>query len=230
MLDADTLKHSNQYLFNTLEEFFNSKEKEFTCLYAIRSFNKHEMQFGLSDSRDFLVRDISKNLNKISMYLDSNRSEQSKQLATYLHIYVGNDDINNVEEFLVELLQGLHKVDKCQWPIKYTKNMNDPKFEFHFNSHIWFPILLTPNHPSKARQSPFTFIAFQPGVTFDHNKNNNSFLYSRMRKSIHNRIDGLYENDRPYYLSEKSSGKNIIQYIGHDPKEFNKNHCFPYIG
>ena len=43
--------------------------------------------------------------------------------------------------------------------------------------------------------------------------------YCTMRRSIHRRLDILFENNLPFYLSEKSSGKNIVQYLGFDPEE-----------
>ena len=228
MLDSNQFKKNHPVLAVTLRDFFNSKNNIFPYLYAISSFNKEEMYFGVSskkESLDYLAAD----LQEMSEKLRNDRSDKSKKLNTYLYI-VENHDINNVSDFLISLLQGLHEIDEKDWIKNVTKDMNEAEFEFCFNGKLWFPILLSYNHPSLIRQSPCTLVAFQPSVTFDYNKKDKAEFYQRMRSSTHCRIDGICENDRPYYLSKESSGKNIVQFIGFDSSEFDKGYCYPLIG
>lgn len=214
MLNTNQLAELHFELWNGFNEMFNSKDKIFPCLYAISSFNKKTMYFGVSN-QTVSIENLANDLKEMSLLLNGDRDEKSKMFNTYVHI-IQNHSIENVREFLINLLQALHELDEINWLGNVTKDMNEPDFEFCFNGKLWFPVLLTPNHPSKIRRSPFTLIAFQPSVTFDYNKKSKSEFYQRMRSSIHNRVDNFYSEGKPYYLSEKSSGKNIIQFIGFD--------------
>lgn len=229
MLDTDQLAESYPILWEILHNFFNSRENVFPCLYAISSFNKHSMYFGISNQNELLIDNLANDLKEMSLLLNGNRDEKSKTFNTYVHI-IQNNNIADVKEFLIDILQGLHRVDSHEWLKNSTKDMNAPEFEFCFNGQLWFPVLLTPNHPSTIRRSPYTLIAFQPKLTFDYNKKIKSEFYQRMRIAIHNRIDNFYNNGKPYYLSDKSSGKNIIQFIGADFSELNVDLPYPIIG
>lgn len=44
-------------------------------------------------------------------------------------------------------------------------------------------------------------------------------FYLKTRLVIHKRIDNFYAGKLPYFLSNKSTGINAIQYIGFDPFE-----------
>ena len=228
MLNSCQFIELHPKLWDAFDKFFNSKEKYFPCLYAISSFNKKNMYFGVSNQSCLFIDNLANDLKEISLLLDAERSEMSKTFNTYVHI-IESGNIKDVGDFLIKTLQGLHKIDTKDWLENATKDMNSPEFEFCFNEKLWFPVLLTPNHPSIIRQSPYTLIAFQPSITFDYNKKNKSEFYKRMRVSIHNRLDNFYSNNRPYYLSEKSSGKNIVQFIGVDLGEFDCNYVYPSI-
>ncbi|MDO9212788.1 MAG: YqcI/YcgG family protein [Methylococcales bacterium] len=226
MLSTNQLAELHPVLWKALNELFNSKDKIFPCLYAMSSFNKQAMYFGISNQNES-IENLADDLKEMSLLLDGKRDEKSKIFNTYVHI-IKNNNIENVKEFLISLLQALHKIDEQEWLENSTKDMNVPDFEFCFNSQLWFPVLLTPNHPSTIRRSPFTLIAFQPKTTFDYNKETKSVFYQRMRASIHSRVDYFYNEDRPYYLSDKSSGKNIVQFIGLDSEE-TKDFHYPKI-
>jgi len=223
----DTNQLSELFPELRLNDMFNSNNKVFPCLYAISSFNKKVMYFGVSNQTES-IEGLANDLKEMSLLLDKERSEKSKMFNTYIYI-IKNHSVEDVSEFLINLLQKLHKVDKKDWLENSTKDMNSPHFEFCFNGKLWFPVLLTPNHPSTIRRSPFTLIAFQPSITFDYNKQTKSEFYQRMRTSIHCRVDDFYSEGRPYYLSNKSSGKNIIQFIGFDKSEFDKNYNYPLV-
>jgi FPC/CPF motif-containing protein YcgG len=228
VLSTNQLAELHPALWRTLNELFNSKDKAFPCLYAISSFNKQAMHFGISNQNES-VEKLAADLKEMSLLLDGVRDEKSKAFNTYIHI-IENHNVENVSAFLINLLQELHQLDDKEWLENATKDMSVPEFEFCFNGQLWFPVLLTPNHPSKIRRSFYTLIAFQPSITFDHNKKNKSMFYQRMRMSIHNRIDGFYKNSRPYYLSDKSSGKNIVQFVGEDLSELDRNYRYSIIG
>jgi len=217
VLNTSQLAEFYPILWKVLDELFNSKDNVFPCLYAISSFNKKKMYFGVSNQNE-LIEVLADDLKEMSLLLGDERDEKSKIFNTYVHI-IQSENIKNVREFLINLLQTLHKTDKKAWLKNATKDMNVPEFEFCFNGQLWFPVLLTPNHPSAIRRSPYTLIAFQPMITFDYNKKTKSEFYQRMRTLIHSRVDNFYNENRPYYLSDKSSGKNIYQFIGLDSSE-----------
>ena len=228
MLNINQLIELHPNLWKAFDELFNSKDNVFPCLYAISSFNKHSMYFGVSEQSDLFIDNIAYDLRTMSLLLNSTRDEKSKTFNTYVHI-IQNCNIEDVSAFLINLLQALHKVDTQEWLENSTKDMNAPEFEFCFNSQLWFPVLLTPNHPSTIRRSAVTLIAFQPSMTFDYNKKIKSEFYQRMRTSIHSRVNTFYNEGKPYYLSDKSSGKNIVQFIGMDLSEFDNNFSYPII-
>ena len=227
MLSTNQLYELHQLLWKDLNELFNSKDKIFPCLYAISSFNKKAMYFGVSNKNES-IENLADNLKEMSLILNDNRDEKSKKFNTYVHI-IKNYNVEDVSIFLIRLLQKLHIIDTTEWLENATKDMNAPEFEFCFNGQLWFPVLLTPNHPSLIRRSPHTLVAFQPSVTFDYNKKIKSEFYQRMRTSIHCRVDDFYDKGKPYYLTRKSSGKNIIQFIGADLSEFDDNYRYPFI-
>jgi len=37
-----------------------------------------------------------------------------------------------------------------------------------------------------------------------------------LKNTVHNNINIYYSNEKPFYLTEKSKGKNISQFIGFD--------------
>ena len=224
------LRTADPDTWKTLNELFNGKKNLFPCLFAIRSFNKGAMRVSVINERNScLAEAISSDLIELSKTLSEDLIEPDLSLITYLSVIKNSNVQNNILDetfFLTNLLEEMFNIDPESWPDKKTKKMGDEDFEFFHNGRIWFPVLLSPSHCSKIRQSPFTMIAFQPGRTFDYNKVEKKDIYERMRKSIHRRIDIFYDNNRPYYLSEKSSGKNICQYIGHDKKEFEVNYIY----
>ena len=223
MKNSFQLKNIDPYVWSKLDDLFNGGESGFPCLFAISSFNKGAMRISvIHDTDGALVGHISNDLVELSKHISKDLSEPELSLVTYLAV------INNTTQsegwfdetaFLCGLLQDLYKIDPENWPDNKTKNTNDSEFEFYHNGRVWFPVLLSPSHRSSIRHSPFLMVAFQPGRTFDYNKTVKKNRYEIMRKSIHRRIDGFYQNNRPHYLSDKSLGKNICQYIGYDKAE-----------
>lgn len=231
MNNSFELRDKNPYVWGKLNEFFNGGESGFPCLFAISSFNKGAMRVGAANgaTRESVAKKISSDLIELSKHITEELHEPDLSLITYVAVInTSNHEESTGDEtqFLTQLLQDLHNLDPEKWPDNKTTKMNDPEFEFYYNGKIWFPVFLTPSHRSKIRRAPFVMIAFQPGRTFDFNKTVERHFYDRMRQSIHRRIDDFYDNNRPHYLSNKSSGKNICQYIGYDETENNKDFVY----
>lgn len=199
----------------------------FPCIHAKASLQKKFMYFGVSIS-NINVENVAKDLSELSCHLDSIRTDDEMSFNTYVHI-VDNHDIVDVTSFMLNFLQKLHDLDKCSWSQSATVDMNNQNFEFYYNNRVWVPILLSKEHPTILRRAPFTIIAFQPGVTFDYNKSHKASRYNKIRKLTHEKMKKTYKKDLPFYLSSKSSGKNIIQYIGKDENEFKVGYSYPKI-
>lgn len=188
------------------------------CLYAIDAINHarakiiHYKYYG--DSKNKIAKDLREFLNTLK------RSPLNKS-KTFMACFDDVDPVGRVEmaEFLLGILAVLREFDEKPWPARKTADIFDGKYEFHFNGKVVFPVLMCRNHNSKARRSLYTMVAFQPGSIFNYLKKIEPERYCTMRRSIHRRLDILFENNLPFYLSEKSSGKNIVQYLGFDPEE-----------
>ena len=128
MLNTNQLAKLHIELWNGLNEMFNSKDKIFPCLYAISSFNKKTMYFGVSN-QTISIEDLANDLKEMSLLLDEKRDEKSKTFNTYIHI-IQNHSVEDVRKFLINLLQALHKVDEKDWLENATKDINSPDFEF----------------------------------------------------------------------------------------------------
>lgn len=227
MLNAKQFSALHPVLWQAISNLFNSKIDQFPCLYAISYFNKDAMYFGVSDPKNS-IESVASGLKEMSLLLDNERDEKAKTLNTYIHIFQ-DFHIENVSDFLVNLLQSLHHIDEKKWLDNSPNDMNHTDFKFCFNSRLWLPILLSPSHPSKIRCCRYTLIAFQPSVTFDHNKQEKPQYYQQMRAATHKRIDSFCSAGKPYYLTEKSTGKNIVQFIGTDLSEHDSAYSYPVI-
>jgi len=202
-------------------------ERNFPCIHAKISLQKKLSYFGVSFSA-IDVESIAKDLSELACYLDGVRTDDEMSFNTYIHI-VDDHDISDVSSFMLNFLQELHELDEYNWPLCKTVEMGSHDFEFYYNNKVWVPILLSKHHPTTLRRSPFTVIAFQPGVTFDYNKEHKINRYNKARKLTHKKMSEACKNDLPFYLSSKSSGMNIVQYIGRDEAEFKEDYSYPRI-
>ena len=188
------------------------------CLYAIDAINHTRaniVHYNYNKNYKYkIVMDLRK-------FLKNLKTSPLNKAKTFIACF---DDVNPVGRiemagFLLEVLALLREFDEKPWPTRKTADIFDEKYEFYFNGEVIFPVLMCRNHDSEARRSLYTMVAFQPGSIFDYLKKIESERYCVMRKSIHRRLDFLFKNNLPFYLSEKSSGKNIVQYLGFDPEE-----------
>ena len=229
MLSTDELFKLHPKISRDLYNFF-SDMKKFPCLFAIGSFNKKQMNFIIVEKFSDILGELKKELPIFKTSWDQKQHNTEKTYSTIVLICLEKNHSSFDEtEYINNLLLDLYNIDSISWPQNKTQNLNDQNFEFYFFGNQWFPVLLHENHPSKVRQSPYFMIAFQPGQVFEYNKNYNSLFFQSMRKSIHKRIDFIFNNDRPFYLTSDSSGKNICQYAGLDRTEIDKNYEYPKL-
>lgn len=193
------------------------KSENFPCLFAINSLHKNHLH--VYDARESLnlPEDIYKQLS-----LFSNALKPLKEKNFYTMLVLVPDitvTSENIQKFIFNLLIRLKKYDSTSLNIDEILTKD---FEFTLDTVTWFPVFLCPGHISKIRTSKISIIAFQPKKTFEVLKMCPHNFYEKTRKATHRRIDLFYKNERPFFLSNQSSGINAIQYIGFDPKNPNK--------
>lgn len=226
-ISTEELKERHPEIWGSLSNQLNG-HGDFPCLFAIASFKKMIMKFVIADNKSHIIRLLSESLLNFSNHIKTERSLTTKTYETLVLICRENfDDDNN--NYLENLLIDLHNIDPCDWPKEKTKNTNDQDFEFYWGGVAWFPIFLHQTHKEKIRKFPFPTIGFQPVSTFEFNKKYREEFYAKMRTSTHCKINKIYDNNTPFYLSKNSSGKNICQYTGFDKTEIDINHQYPVL-
>ena len=188
------------------------------CLYAIDAINHARANIVHYKHTDNGGSKIAKDLR---IFLKNLKRSPLNKAKTFIACFDDVDPMGRMEmaKFLFGILAVLREFDEKPWPTGKTANIFDENYEFYFDGKVIFPVLMCRNHDSQARNSLYTMVAFQPGSIFDFLKKNETERYCVMRKSIHQRLNILFNNNLPFYLSDKSSGKNIVQYLGFDPEE-----------
>lgn len=212
-----SLRDNNLPLFKTLEEIFTSQG--FPCLFAINSFYKNHMYVYDAtkyEDDDRMYLDIYTQLKNFAE--DTSNIDSEKNFYTLLVVLPNPQETTPlyIEKFIFSFLMKLKEYDSTQENISRTDILKE-NFEFSLDNNIWFPVFLCPKHISTIRQSNVSVLAFQPKKTFDVLKKCPNDFYEKTRKATHHRIDRIYDFNRPFFLSNKSSGINAIQYLGFDP-------------
>ncbi len=226
MLNIQEIQEKNPKIYQKVFNTFNNKK--FPCIYGKISFNKNYMYAGIYKNIDnSSINNLAKDLVEMSNFLIQDISDNEKRFSTFIAIFDINTNLS-FNDLWYKIIENLHKKDKKRWVKNATKDLNNKDFKFSFNGELWYPVLITPNHPNKIRKSEITILSFQPDKTFERNKNIDNDFYQKIRKEIHQKIDNIYSNNRPHYLSNNSSGKGIVQFLGYDFEE-NKNFKYPDI-
>ena len=171
------------------------------------------------DASSLEEREYSKIYNQLSNFSKYiKKYNKEKNFYTIILVIKGPQETSPefLKDFIFSFLIKLKEYDSTNETI--TKNdILKNNFQFSLDSDIWFPVFLCPEHISTIRRANISIIAFQPNQTFDLLKQHPNNFYEKTRKATHNRIDKIYNFKRPFFLSEKSSGINAIQYLGFDP-------------
>lgn len=228
MISEKILQDSHPDIWTSLSYLFGGSSS-MPCLFAAASFKKRIMKFTVINKKEEIIKSLSKDLISFSKTLQGGDLAEKTYTTLVVVCREAFNDILEEEDFIENLLINLHSIDPCNWPDGKTKNMNDQDFEFYWNGLSWFPVLLHKTHREKIRISDFITIGFQPGDVFDFNKKFRTEFHERMRYSIHSRISTIYSGKIPFYLSNKSSGKNICQFSGFDKEEYLCDHIYPIL-
>lgn len=213
------VRDNNLPLYEELKHTFASQG--FPCLFAINSFHKKHMYIYDTTNYEYedcqkKYLDVYKQLKLFSEYVE--KIGHDKNFCTLLIIFPNLRDTTplSIEDFVFSLLINLKNLDSTQDKINRIDIIEDD-FEFSLDNNIWFPVFLCPKHVSTIRKSTLSIIAFQPKKTFETLKKCPNNFYEKTRQATHNRIDTVYSFKKPFFLSNKSSGINAIQYLGFDP-------------
>jgi len=223
----EDLKKNNHIIYSKIYDTFYYQN--FPCIYAKLSFSKNMMYTGIyTDLSLKTISSLADDLRIMSKYLDNQKTKDEQLLNTFIAVFDIDDSQQSFYEIWMKIIKTLHSYDKKKWKIGATSNLNNPEFKFSFDEKLWYPVLITPNHPNKIRCSKITILSFQPDQTFNFNKKINNINYQNIRKKTHSKIDKIYNYSLPHYLSEKSSGKGIVQFLGYD-FESEKDFVYPVI-
>ncbi|CAA6805828.1 MAG: Unknown protein [uncultured Sulfurovum sp.] len=224
MISINKIKKQNPKIYQKIFNTFNNKN--FPCIYGKISFNKNYMYTGLyKDISEDSITHLANDLSEMSNFLLDDISDNEKKFSTFIAIFDIDTKTLLFDELWYKIIKSLHKKDKKEWVKNATKNLNHKDFKFSFNGELWYPVLITPNHPNHIRRSEITILSFQADKTFERNKNLNNEFYQKIRKEIHQKINKIYTNNKPHYLSNSSTGKGIVQFLGYD---FEKDRSFKY--
>ncbi len=220
------LKKSYPETYRKLSDTFNNKF--FPCLYGKMSFLNNLMYAGLyPDTKEDSIRLLAKDLREMSLHLDNQSKIQEMKFNTFIAVFDIDDREIDFDKLWYKIISNLHKKDLKKWKTGSTKDLNNADFKFSFDNKLWYPVLITPSHPSKIRKSKITILSFQPDQTFLLNKEIDNDFYQNMRKKIHLKINKLYQGKEPYYLSSESTGKGIVQFLGYDFQNDDKSFQYP---
>ena len=221
------LKQLNPSVYLKVQKTFY--KKTFPCIYGKLSFNKNMMYANIyEDLESNALKKLADDLKEMSKQLDSQREEEEMQFNTFIAVFDIDDSQISFDKIWYKIITQLNKFDVREWKDNSPKDLSHPDFKFSFHNKLWYPVLVTPNHPNKIRQSEITILSFQPDMTFILNKKIDNQYYEEVRKKIHKKIDKIYDNERPHYLSNSSEGKGMVQYLGYDFEE-DKSFQYPNI-
>lgn len=227
MIPVNKIQEINPKIYQKIFNTFNNKN--FPCIYGKISFNKNYMYAGIyKDIDNISINNLANDLVEMSNFLIQDITDDEKKFSTFIAVFDIETKCLSFDKLWYKIIKELHKKDKKKWVKNATKDLNNKNFKFSFNGELWYPVLITPNHPNIIRKSKITILSFQPDKTFERNKSIDNNFYQTMRKEIHKKIDNTYSNNRPHYLSNNSSGKGMVQFLGYDFQE-DKSYKYPQI-
>ncbi|MEA3315067.1 MAG: YqcI/YcgG family protein [Campylobacterota bacterium] len=221
MEKVQQLKNNNKLIFDKISSTFNSSY--YPCMYGKLSFTKNMMYAGIYKDLELnSIKTLANDLEEMSKQLKIQDSKEERIYNTFIAIFDIDDTKISFDNIWYKIIIQLHNLDKKEWKKNSTKDLNNADFKFSFNSKLWYPVLITPSHPNKIRKSKITILSFQPDQTFLLNQEIDNKYYQNIRKKIHKKIDKIYDNKKPHYLSDKSTGKGMVQFLGYDFEEDEK--------
>ncbi len=186
-------------------------EEDHPCIMAQTVFSMDDVE--LHSYEDFGSLETTR---KIIADLDAyvkNYDFESNDFRTFLAVFPDSPEYSEIEfeKQLWEQLQNLHEVDKADWDKEVSPDPANEHFSFSLSGKAFYIVGMHPGASRKARQSPYTAIAFNLHWQFE--KLREMGTYENVRDKIRERDEELQGNINPMLedFGKKSEAK---QYSG----------------
>ncbi|AVR44463.1 YqcI/YcgG family protein [Christiangramia fulva] len=181
------------------------------CIMAQTVFRMDEVDlhkydsFGTAESARNLIKDIGAYLN--------NYDFESNDFRTFLAIFPNSPEYSEIEfeKLLWKQLEFLHKADKSEWDGEVSSDPESEHFSFSLCGKAFYIVGMHPGASRKARQSPYTAIAFNLHWQFE--KLREMGTYQTVRDRIRDRDRELQGSINPM-LEDFGTNSEARQYSG----------------
>lgn len=143
---------------------------------------------------------------------------ESNKFESFIAVFPTTPTLSEIdfEKLLWQQLQQLHNIDPFKWDSAVSKNPHEDNFSFSIAGKSFYIVGLHPNSSRKARQSPYTAIAFNLHWQFEKLREMGN--YQRVRNTIRKRDKQLQGSINPM-LEDFGSQSEARQYSGRKVSE-----------
>ena len=186
-------------------------ENDHPCIMAQTVFSMDQLElhsydkFGSPNTAEKLIRDLE-------MYVE-NYDFESNDFKTFLAVFPDSPEYSEIEfeKLLWQQLQYLHKEDNQQWDQRVSEDPNSEHFSFSLCGRAFYIVGMHPGSSRKARQSPYTAIAFNLHWQFEKLREMGAYL--NVRDKIRERDEQLQGSINPM-LQDFGKSSEAKQYSG----------------
>lgn len=188
-------------------------EMEHPCIMAQTVFKYDHVD--LHSYKGFGSKETAQHLFKDLRTYVTNYDFNSNDFETFIAVFEDEAprDEQGFEAKLWGQLKLLHEVDDQPWDSSVSADPRDGHFSFSLAGRAFYVVGLHPNSSRKARQTPFTAIAFNLHWQFE--KLREMGTYQRVRNTIRRRDAALQGNINPM-LQDYGSFSEARQYSGRE--------------
>lgn len=187
-------------------------EIEYPCVGAKASINSKQYRLGIYGDMGNPV--TTKNLGADLIKYIKETDETQSDYLTLIAVFTDDEDSEiDFETKLWTQIQMLHdsEKDKGKWDPTVSHDPNSPNFSFSFNGTSFFIVGLHSNASRKARQFPFTAMAFNLHRQFVKLRDSDKF--ENMKNVIRKR-EIAYNGSINPMLEDFGEGSEAAQYSG----------------
>lgn len=186
-------------------------EKNHPCIMAQTVFSMDEVElfdydsFGTTETARQLIKDLNGYVK--------NYDFDSNDFRTFLAVFPNSPKYSEIEfeKLLWKQLEFLHKADRCDWDEEVSSNPENEHFSFSLCGKAFYVVGMHPGASRKARQSPYTAIAFNLHWQFE--KLREMGTYHGVRDRIRDRDQKLQGTINPM-LEDFGAHSEARQYSG----------------
>lgn len=185
--------------------------KDHPCIMAKTVISMDQLRIEAYD--DFGSGKTAKNLLKdLEAYIEAYDFE-SNDFRTFLAVFPEMQEYSEIEfeKLLWKQLKELHKQDSKDWDPEVSSDPDSENFSFSISGKAFYIVGMHPGASRKARQSPYTAVAFNLHWQFEKLREMGSF--EMVRDRIRNRDRALQGSINPM-LEDFGSNSEAKQYSG----------------